>query len=208
MHEESLTKNTKSVLEAIGLLSISKDFYLAGGTALAIHLGHRFSVDLDWFSEKFDYGPSFRSELGKIGKLEIDSESKDTFNGVLNGVKVSFFRYPYPLISSKIKYKDNIFIAGIPDIAAMKMEAIGSRGSYKDFIDIYFILKQYSLEEVFRFVEKKFANIDYNKTHLLKSLIYFDDVKNSVFPEMLKEVSWKEITDEIKRKARICLNNL
>lgn len=107
-----------------------------------------------------------------------------------------------------MKYKDNIFIAGIPDIAAMKIEAIGSRGSYKDFIDIYFILKEFSLEEVFNFVEEKFKNIDYSKAHILKSLIYFDDVKNSVFPEMIEETNWEEIKSEIESKTSSYLKSL
>ncbi len=208
MREEVLAKNTKSVLEKIGASPCSRNFYLAGETALVLHFGHRLSVDLDRFSEKFSYDSSFRRGLEKIGKLEVDSESRDAFNGVLNGVKVSLFKYPYPLISPKVKYKDNIFIAGIPDIAAMKIEAIGSRGSYKDFIDIYFILKEFSLEEVLDFVEEKFKNIDYSKMHILKSLIYFDDAKNSVFPEMIEGISWEEVKSEIEGKVIFCLKSL
>ncbi len=201
MHQEALTKNTKNVLDALNSAGIVKDFYLAGGTALALYFGHRFSVDLDWFAEKFDYTPIFRRQLEKLGKLSIDSESKNTFNGALNGVKISFFKYPYPLISSKNQYKKNIFLAGIPDIAAMKLEAISSRGSYKDFIDIYFLLQKYSLEELLGFVRKKFANVDYNEAHLLKALIYFEDAKETPKPKLIKKVSWREITDTIKRRV-------
>jgi len=139
MHEESLTKNTKSVLETLGASGIVKNFYLAGGSALALYFGHRFSVDLNWFAEKFRYTPSFRQQLEKLGKIEIDSESKNTFNGALNGVKISFLEYPYPLIESKEQYGKNIYLASVPDIAAMKLEAVSSWGSYKDFIDIYFL---------------------------------------------------------------------
>jgi len=201
MHQEALTKNTKSVLEAIGDSDIAKDFYLAGGTALALYFGHRFSIDLDWFAEKFDYTISFRRQLEKLGKLGIDSESKKTFNGALNGVKISFFEYPYPLIAPKSKYKENVYLAGIPDIAAMKMEAIASRGSYKDFIDIYFILQKYSLKDILGFVRQKFVNIDYNETHLLKALTYFEDVKGSVKPKLIKPVSWDKVAETIKSET-------
>jgi len=201
MHQEALTKNTKSVLEAIGDSDIAKDFYLAGGTALALYFGHRFSIDLDWFAEKFDYTLSFRRQLEKLGKLGIDSESKKTFNGALNGVKISFFEYPYPLIAPKSKYKENVYLAGIPDIAAMKMEAIASRGSYKDFIDIYFILQKYSLKDILGFVRQKFVNIDYNETHLLKALTYFEDVKGSVKPKLIKPISWDKVAETIKSET-------
>ena len=201
MHQETLTKNTKSLLNTLGDSGVVKDFYLAGGTALALYLGHRFSVDLDWFAQKFNYNLSFRRQLEKLGKLGIDSESKNTFNGALNGVKISFFEYPYPLVAPKAQYKKNIYLASIFDIAAMKMEAIGSRGTYKDFIDIYFLLQRYSLEKILGSVRKKFSNIEYNETHLLKALVYFEDVKKSPRPKLIKQVSWQEITKTIKREV-------
>ena len=207
MQEEVLTKNTKSVLNAIGDSGAVRNFYLAGGTALALYFGHRFSVDLDWFAEKFDYTLSFRRQLEKLGKLGIDSESEKTFNGTLNGVKISFFEYPYPLIAPKKQYEENVFLAAVPDIAAMKMEAIGSRGSYKDFIDIYFLLQHYSLEELLGFVRKKFANIEYNETHLLKALTYFEDAKGSAMPQLVKKVSWQKIKNVIRREVEVYLKN-
>ncbi len=208
MYEKALTKNTKSVLNALNNSAVVKDFYLAGGTALALYFGHRFSVDLDWFAEKFDYTPSFRRQLEKLGKLGVDSESEKTFNGTLNGVKISFFEYPYSLIVPKSNYKENVFLAGLPDITAMKMEAISSRGSYKDFIDIYFLLQKYSLEEMFKFVRKKFTNLDYNEAHLLKALTYFKDAKGTAMPQLIKQVSWQEVTSAIRRKVKTYLKNL
>ena len=202
MHEESITQNTKSVLNTLSSVSFIKNFYLAGGTALALYFGHRFSIDLDWFSEKFRYTLSFRHQLEKLGRLSVDSESENTFNGALNGVKISFFEYPYPLISPKEKYKGNIYLAGLPDIAVMKLEAIGRRGSYKDFFDIYFLLKHYSLEELLSFVRKKFANLDYNEIHLLKALTYFDDAKNTAMPKLIQSVSWLEVKKSISKKVK------
>lgn len=210
MHTEALTKNTKSVLDAIGSSGIAKDFYLAGGTALALYLGHRFSVDLDWFAEKFDYTPSFRRRLEKIGQLGVDSESEKTFNGSLNGVKLSFFEYPYPLISPKTEYAKGAWLAGVPDIAVMKLEAIASRGSYKDFIDVYFLLQEYSLQDILGFVQKKFLGVDYNEAHLLKSLTYFQDAQGTAKPRLLREVPWGKVTktiqDEVERYIKTSAN--
>jgi len=202
MHEESLTQNTKSVLDTLGTVGFIKNFYLAGGTAFALYFGHRFSIDLDWFAEKFRYTPSFRHQLEKFGRLSIDSESEDTFNGALDGVKISFFEYPYPLISPKEQYKGDIYLAGIPDIAAMKLEAVGRRGSSKDFVDVYFLLKRYSLEELLGFVRKKFANMDYNEIHLLKALTYFEDAKGTAMPKLVKPISWPEIIKTISQKVK------
>jgi len=207
MQEDVLTKKTESVLNALSVSNIVNNFYLAGGTALSLYLGHRFSIDLDWFAEEFNYDVSFRRQLEKLGKLSIDSESEKTFNGILDGVKISFFEYPYRLIAPKKLYKNNIFLAGIPDIAAMKMEAISSRGSYKDFIDIYFLLQKYSLEELLGFVHKKFANVEYNEAHLLKALTYFEDAEGSVMPQLIKKVSWRKVAGAIKREAEIYLKN-
>ncbi len=193
MHEKALTQNTKYVLELLDQAGLTKDFYLAGGTALALYYGHRFSVDLDWFAEKFSYNSSFREKLSKLGKLTVDSEGEKTFNGALDGVKISFFEYPYPLISPKTRYKSGIYLAGRPDIAVMKLEAVARRGTYKDFVDLYFLLKEYELGQLLSFLKEKFAGIDYNETHLLKSITYFKDAEKSEFPEMIQEVGWDEI---------------
>ncbi len=208
MHEESLTQNTSSVLQSLGKSGVSKDFYLAGGTALALYFGHRFSVDLDWFAEKFEYNLPFRRSLEKLGKLGIDNASENTFNGTLNGVKISFFQYPYPLIAPKVSYRDNVFLAGLPDIAAMKLDAIATRGSYKDFIDAYFLLEKYSVEDLLLFVRKKFARLDYNETHLLKALTYFEGATGSEMPKLVSQVSWQKVTNTIRRKVEDYMKSL
>ncbi|MEW5805481.1 MAG: nucleotidyl transferase AbiEii/AbiGii toxin family protein [Patescibacteria group bacterium] len=206
MYQETLTKNTQSVLKILAASGIAKDFYLAGGTALALYLGHRFSVDLDWFAPKFSLSASFRQKLEKLGELEIDSESENTFNGALNGVRVSFFEYPYRLIAPTKLFQKNVYLAGIPDIAAMKIEAVSRRGSYKDFIDLYFLLEDYSLAELLGFVRKKFASLNYNEAHLLKALTYFKDAGTTAMPKLIKPVSWQEITKTINSKVKIYLN--
>src|SRR3989338_882645 len=193
MNEDTLTKSTKYVLESLNQSGLVKDFYLAGGSALALYCGHRFSVDLDWFAESFSYTSVFREKLSELGKLSVESEGEHTFNGALDGVKISFFEYPYPLISAKTRYKENTYLAGRPDIAVMKLETVARRGTYKDFVDLFFLLKEYELGQLLSFLKEKFAGVDYNETHLLKSITYFEDAEKSEFPEMIEEVSWDEI---------------
>src|SRR3990167_8536501 len=138
MHEETLSKDTGIVLEK--LVDVARPFYLAGGTALALQFGHRISVDLDFFiPELFDV-KKLINDLSKVGNLEIEDESDITFNGSLDGVKISFFKYNYPLLFETKDFK-GVKLADERDIGAMKIEAISNRGSKKDFVDMYVLSK-------------------------------------------------------------------
>ncbi len=197
MHKESLTQNTKRVLETLGRKGLVKDFYLAGGSALALYYGHRYSIDLDWFAESFSNTTGFKKKLSETGKLNINNQDEKTLNASLSGVKISFFEYPYPLISPRVKYNSDVYLAGKPDIAAMKLDAVAARGTYKDFIDIYFLLQEYDLNKLVGFVKKKFSGIEYNETHLFKALTYFEGVKESEMPKMIEPVGWEELKTTI-----------
>jgi len=207
MHEETLTKNTKCVLEALSDTDFIKHFYLGGGSALALYLGHRFSVDLDWFALDFSCTPNFVNKLSKVGKLGIDSRSEKTFNGSLDDVKISFFEYPYPLIASKTEYMANIYLGSKPDIAAMKLDAIAARGTYKDFIDIYFLLEEYSLEQLLNFLRNKFVNVEYNEAHLVKSLTYFKDAEQSQMPKMMEKIDWEQVKTRLRAVVKEYIEN-
>ncbi len=192
MHAEALTPNTKRVFESLGNASLTKNVYLAGGSALALYYGHRFSVDLDWFGQGFKYTDEFRRKLSLAGHLKVISQSEDTFHGRLDEIEVSFFYYPYKLLFPREAYNQNIYVASEKDIGCMKLEAIASRGSRKDFIDMYFLLQNFSLGELVALMPKKFE-IEYNTTHLLKALTYFEDAEKTPMPEMIKKVSWEEV---------------
>jgi len=189
MHPETINEKTKSVLAKIAKLDFINGFYLAGGTALAIQLGHRESVDLDFFSNKKFYVQGLKSQLSQVGNLEVDYEDEDTLNGMLDEVKISFFYYGYGRIFDLIEY-EGIFLASERDIAAMKIDTISSRGNKKDFVDVYFLLKKYSLDQLVGFFEKKYKNIRYNKLHILKSLVYFEDADSDPDPLMLVDFDW------------------
>lgn len=201
MHEKSINKKTKLVLEKIEKSKFIKDFYLAGGTALAIQLGHRESIDLDFFSRQNFSVSDLEKELSSIGKYVLNKKDSRTLDGVLDGVKISFFHYGYDLIYPLINF-NSIKIADERDIACMKLDAISSRGSKKDFIDIYFLLEKYSLSELISFFEKKYKNIEYNKLHILKSLAYFADAEDEPVPVMIKNIEWDEVKRKIIEEAR------
>lgn len=185
-------------MEKIAKSQIAKTFYLAGGTGLALQLGHRESLDLDWFSRNPLSNSDLKKELANLGKFTLDNESKGTINGLLDEIRVSFFYYDYDQLFPFISF-GGINLADERDIAAMKIDAISSRGSKKDFIDIYFLLGKYKLEELIEFFEKKYAGIKYNKLHILKSLVYFDDAEDEPTLTMLKQIEWKEVKKKIKK---------
>jgi len=205
MHPESIDKKTKYILEKIRGSSFAKDFYLAGGTALALQLGHRQSIDLDWFSGQDFSNEKIKKNLVLLGNFKLLSEEKDTIHGVLDEIRVSFFHYGYNLLFPLIKF-ENIDLADERDIAAMKIDAISSRGSKKDFIDLYFLLKNYSLAELTDFFEKKYKNIGYNKLHILKSLSYFDDAESDPTPVMIRDIEWGKIKEVIADKVKKLLD--
>ncbi|MFA4998416.1 MAG: nucleotidyl transferase AbiEii/AbiGii toxin family protein [Candidatus Paceibacterota bacterium] len=192
-------------MEKIGDSSLAKDFYLAGGTALALQLGHRQSVDLDWFSRQNFSNEKIKKDLALLGNFKLLSEEKDTIQGILDEIRVSFFHYGYDLLFPLIKFK-SIDLADERDIAAMKIDAISSRGSKKDFIDLYFLLKKYSLAELIGFFENKYKNVEYNKLHILKSFSYFDDAESEPAPVVIQDIEWNKIKEVIADKAKKILD--
>lgn len=175
---------------------------MAGGTALALQLGHRQSIDLDWFSGQDFSNEKIKKNLVLLGNFKLISEENGTIHGALDEIRVSFLHYGYNLLFPLIKF-ENINLADERDIAAMKIDAVSSRGSKKDFIDLYYLFKKYSLAELIGFFEKKYKNIEYNKLHILKSLSYFDDAESDPTPVMVQDIEWgaikKVIVDKVKK---------
>lgn len=177
-----------------------KGFYLAGGTALALQLGHRRSIDLDFFSDVFPKRDLLIQGMEQY-EPQITNEAPGTIDMLVSDVKVSFLEYNYPLLENLVDF-DGIKLASIIDISCMKLSAISSRGSKKDFIDLYVILKKYTLEELFEKFEKKFVGVSYQKLIILKSLIYFDDADKEPDPDFTDELTWDEVKKNIESKVK------
>ncbi|MFH1657639.1 MAG: nucleotidyl transferase AbiEii/AbiGii toxin family protein [bacterium] len=201
MHKEVINKKTECLLAEIAKTSFIRDFYLAGGTALALQYGHRKSIDLDWFSPQWFNAVELKGSLVKIGKIIIDSEEKNTLNLDLNGVKLSFLNYPYKLIFPLVDWQ-GIKLADHRDIACMKLDAVSSRGSKKDFIDLYFFLQTGCLSDLMNLFEKKYKGIKFNKLHILKSLTYFIEADECPMPIMLKDVKWSKVREYFQNIAK------
>ncbi|MEW5768080.1 MAG: nucleotidyl transferase AbiEii/AbiGii toxin family protein [bacterium] len=193
MFEETLIKGAKDILALLGRSGILKDAYLAGGTAAALQLGHRISIDFDFFTMKEFVPKSFSAELSKLGVFDEEQANKGTVLGKIEGIKFSLFIYKYPLIFSPLKYL-SLNIADIRDIAAMKIDAVATRGAKRDFIDLYYICKSgYELATILDFYNKKYGKLASNLIHIQKSLVFFNEAESEEIPRMLKEVKWKEV---------------
>lgn len=182
-----------------------KQFYLAGGTALSLQLGHRISEDLDFFTNQDFLVEDIKASLEQLGSLRTDMTQGKTYLGMLNGVKISFFFYKYSLLFPPISFL-NVHIADIRDIAAMKLDAIQSRGKKRDFIDLFALLKQgLPIDDIISCLEKKYSRSNYNIQHLLKSLTYFTDAEKDDIPELFIDSSWPEIKKYIEKEVKLYL---
>ncbi|MBU4446375.1 nucleotidyl transferase AbiEii/AbiGii toxin family protein [bacterium] len=177
------------------------NFYLAGGTGLALQIGHRQSIDFDFFIPNDFNTTRIIQELKSIGNFELHNEEQNTINGMLNQIRISFFGYKYKVINPFLNYR-KINIADELDIAAMKLEAISGRGNKKDFIDLYFMLQKYSINNILKFYEKKYGKGIANNYHLMKSLTYFQDAEEQAMPEMIEHVDWGTVKKEIINKVK------
>lgn len=196
LHLEVLPKRQKTLFSVFAGLEWLSDYYLAGGTALALQIAHRRSVDFDFFTTLELDLPLLKKRLNKLGEYKLRAENEIILDGDFNDVRVSFFSLPDPLIGQEIKV-GNLRIVSKADIAAMKLAALSMRGSRKDFIDFYFLLKEFSLAEIVSLFEKKYGLNKENVYCALKGLIYFEDAEKMTMPGMIRRVSWGEIKKEI-----------
>lgn len=191
---------TLNLLRSIQADDRFEEFVLVGGTALALQLGHRMSVDLDFFRHSSDTLKSMSVILADFGEVEIDYESPLIFNGHINKIKVDFVSYPYPFIGL-IKVAEGLRVASVEDIAAMKLAAITNRGTKKDFVDLYFLLDHFSLTEMLSFYKAKFH--DGNEWMVLRSLGYFDDAEIDPMPLVLGEsLAWTDVKSKIAARLK------
>lgn len=176
MHPDILNKNQLAMLKKLTLPK-GDGFYLAGGTALALQIGHRSSIDFDFYSTKNFSSLTLARVITKtFPNAKVVFRAPDTLRTEVGTSEFSFFYYPYRLIKPSQKFQ-GINLASTADIAAMKVAAIVQRGKMRDFIDIFFLLKIFSLEEIVSLAQKKYPS--YQTGLILKALIYFVDAEKT-----------------------------
>lgn len=188
---------TLELIKKIQSLDELKDSRLVGGTALALQIGHRKSVDIDLFmSDTVDVNDLIAAIRTVTNDVTLLSSSRTMRFLRVNNVKVDVVAYPYKWIDEPI-IEDGIMLASIKDIAAMKISAITNRGTKKDFIDLYFLLQHFSFQKVIELYKTKYPDAIMFTT--LKSLVYFEDAEPEPMPYMLENVSWEQVKTTISK---------
>jgi len=186
-------------LERLASVLGDEGWYLAGGTALAIYLGHRHSVDLDWFAPVLEDPLALAARIRDAGlTMEVRNIAKGTLEGTVGGVRVSFMEYRYPMLRKTIRWKaKGVALASLDDLAAMKLSAVAQRGSRKDFIDIYALgIKHRPLPGLLGCYSRKFGIAE--PSHVLYGLAWFEDAERERMPRMIQRWTWPTIKAEIQ----------
>lgn len=210
MFAAALPPGRIEVLESLARIKGLKNFYLAGGTAVALHLGHRISEDFDFFTPQEFSASLLRDELYNSGDFILTDIGNLTLHGIFRGVKVSFLYYAPPLVFQPLYYQDCL-IADLSDLAPIKLDTVGNRGSKKDFIDLYFIATMsIPLKDIFKLYEKKYARWQINIKHLLMSLTYFEDAENARDEIIMlrKKATWDDIKKFFMEQAKALLDEI
>ena len=199
MYQEILNSNQKELLP---FLTKFNNFGLVGGTGIALQIGHRSSIDFDLFSNKEFKNEDIRKTILKSGK-KIDHvfvDQKDEYTVLINGVKVTFLFYPF-----KIEFSSDfngLKIADILTLSALKAYALGRRAKWKDYVDMYFILKKHTIEDIINKSKGLFGD-DFNEKIFRSQLVYFNDIDYSEKLEFIKgsEMGEEEIKKDLKEKS-------
>ena len=199
LHLETIEPKTLELLRRLQSLSIFEHSRLVGGTALALQLGHRKSIDLDMFGT-IDASPEDIQEACKeVGELEISKTSKNINIYWVDGIKVDCVNYPYEWLDDCLVI-DGVRLASVNDIAAMKISAIINRGTKKDFIDIHFLLQKMSLNHILDLYDQKYP--DGSRFIAIKSLTYFEDAEDDPMPFMFNDITWDNVKASIITEVR------
>jgi predicted nucleotidyltransferase component of viral defense system len=201
MHTEALTK---AGLELFPALTAFDDFYLAGGTALALQIGHRLSVDFDLFRD----GPIDRTLLSTVTRVfpsfpvKPVINNRDQLTAFIGVVKLTFLSYPFPLIEPLVSI-GGLRMLSVEEIGATKAYTIGRRGTYKDYVDLYFIIAEHhaSLGEIIAMAERKFRH-EFNSRLFAEQLLFMDDVQDYDIDFLKQPVAAADITEFFRDRIR------
>ena len=197
LYLETVESSTLELLKKLQRLPVLEQTRLVGGTALALQLGHRKSIHLDFFGTVDCEAEYLRESIAGIASLTILKESPHIHIYIVDGIKVDIVNYKYPWLDDVV-VEQGLRLASVSDIAAMKITAIIGRGTKKDFIDIAFLLHHFSLEEILHFYAAKYN--DSSVFMAMKSLAYFDDAEADPMPDMFVNQSWQQVKAYILSK--------
>jgi len=196
LHWSTLGVERKSLLKLIVDQMPIAGSYLAGGTALALMLGHRTSIDFNWFSPSNFDSERLARKLTTIKPFEVSEATEGALHGLLGDVRVTWLYYPNPLLDNFVTSVEmiNLKLASLKDIGVMKLASLSHRGSAKDFVDLYSIHREgCKLEDLINLLPSKFPEAKINYYHIIKSFSYFEDAEQEPSPMMLIPLEWNEL---------------
>lgn len=199
-HPEVLSSEAQSLLRRLGPLVTARSFYMGGGTALAIQLGHRRSIDFDWFTpQDLDQPERLAADLAEPGlNTEVEQTTRGTLHATIDGIQVTFLSYRYPLLRPLVAWEEpGCHLASLEDIACMKLVAVAQRGARKDFVDLFALARTgITLAQMIERFREKYQRRETG--HLLAALSYFDDAEREPMPEMIWPTDWHTMKREIR----------
>ncbi len=200
----TVTNDMRVILTEFSRSEVGATFYLAGGTALSLQLGHRLSVDLDFFSSSEDIPtirPALEKALASFHPILADSAWGNLVYLARN-VRIGFYGYGYELIAP-LAVSEKARLASVEDIALMKLDALLARAARKDFYDLYFICQKVSLRQILNLAPKKYPSTRDFETQTVKRLAYFENADQDVDPTLLLPVSWLGVKEYFTEQAKV-----
>lgn len=202
IHWETISKTMHQIMGMFGQSDIGVQFYLAGGTALALHLGHRRSFDLDFFSPSQDI-PSIRhvlEEALKPFKPVLADSAWGNLVFLAAGVRVGFYGYGYPLVAPFV-IADPMRLASLADIGLMKLDALQARASRKDFHDLYAICQRMPLRQLLDLAPQKYTTSRDFEVQVVKRLAFFDRADQEEPLPLIENVPWETVKTFFRQQA-------
>lgn len=205
LYWEMVTPFMRQVLRTVGQSSLCARFYLAGGTALALQLGHRRSVDLDFFSATDEVRPdTHREALAVLAPFQpaIVEQEWGNLLLLLGDLRVGFFGYGYPLLEVGVE-AERVSLASLLDLGLMKLDAVATRATRKDFCDLYILSRTLSLRQLLDAAPRKYpAHRDF-EARVVRYLTYFERADQEEPVPMIQPVSWEEIKTFFRQQASL-----
>ncbi len=200
LQKQAVPDSLLAILEPVGLFFSQHMFYLAGGTALALRLGHRLSVDLDFFTPAPFSVEALEAEMIAVfPEIQVISKTRGSICAVINGVKVEAFHYPTETLEAT-ELVEGVCYASLEDNAGMKLSALVNRGTKKDFTDVCALLEVFSLKQLLALYDQKYPNS--NSFMLLTSLTYFTDAEKEADPVFLTDHTWEKVKNKITQAVQ------
>ena len=205
---ETITPDMRTILGEFTRSDLGTKFYLAGGTALALQLGHRLSLDLDFFSPTEDI-PTLRPALEKSLAMFSPTLADSAWGNLVylaRDIRIGFYGYGYEMVAPLVETQ-TARLASIEDIALMKLDALLARAARKDFYDLYFICQKIALQSILAMAPRKYPSVRDFETQTVKRLVYFENAEADLDPKLLSPADWKQVKDYFIQQSKEIAGN-